>query len=380
VCVCDREEMTEMSVSVMQLYAVTTTTDEMQCTNGHIMTLLSSRGTEFYMQCTALVIGIVGTATNALILYAMIASKQCKKHVLIFNQNSLDFVNCVLMIITYSLKLSNIYVSGTIAYLLCMMVLSESLISSTLIGSVINLVAITTERYLKIAHSTWSQKHLRKWMRYMALAFPWLTPIIYNVVLVSSSYLSVGMDIPNADLIGGPCYAYKTSESKTDSLIMIKLIGGFMIFFYVSVLLIFSFCYWHILLVIRRQRTVMASHGTASGSSAGQTQTHQIQSSVIKTMILVCAFFAISWLPNYLCIFLLQLSPSTAVKHAYYASVFFVFLYTATNPFIYVAKFDPVKKIMVGLFSCKKPSEQFNRNTQNASAQVNYHDKGGTVQ
>jgi len=352
--------MTETSSSSFShLSAGTTTTDVTQNTSEHTMTSSSSRGAELYFQCAALVIGIVGTATNALILYSMVASKQHKKHVLIFNQNVLDLVSCVLMIITYSLKISNIYVSGTIGYLLCALVLSESLISSTLVGSVINLAAITIERYLKIAHSAWSQKHMRKWMTYTATALSWLTGIISNVVLVSSSYLSYGMEIPDSAVIGGACYGYATSENEKGSLI--PVIGGF-IFLYFNVLLIFTFCYWRILVTVRRQAAVMASHGTATGSSAGQTQSQQIQSSVIKTMILVCVFYAISWLPNYLCIFLIQLSPNTPPDSAYYASVFLVFLYTATNPFIYVAKFDPVRKVLLGLFSWKKPPEQSTQN------------------
>jgi len=36
------------------------------------------------------IIGVVGTATNGLVLYAMIASNQHKKQLLIFNQNIFD--------------------------------------------------------------------------------------------------------------------------------------------------------------------------------------------------------------------------------------------------------------------------------------------------
>ena len=242
--------MSETSIFGTHLYVAMTTTDETQSSRENIMTSSLSRGSESYIQCAALVIGIVGMATNALILYAMIASKQHKKHMLIFNQNVLDCVGCVLVIITYSVKLSNIFVSGTTGYLLCMLVLSETLITSTLVGSVINLAVITIERYLKIAHSTWSQNHQRKWITYTTVAFPWLTPVVYHVVVVPSSYVSVGMDVPNADLIGGACsHAYETADS-----IASTVTGGVMIFIYVCVLLIFIFCYWRILIVIRRQQ------------------------------------------------------------------------------------------------------------------------------
>ena len=61
----------------------------------------------FYFSCAVLVLGVVGTASNALILYAMVASKQHKKQLLIFNQNVLDLFSSVFTIVTYSLKLSN---------------------------------------------------------------------------------------------------------------------------------------------------------------------------------------------------------------------------------------------------------------------------------
>ena len=66
--------------------------------------------------CTVLVIGVVGTALNAVVLYAMVASKQHKKQVLIFNQNLLDFFSCFSLGATYAAKLCGIYLSGTSGY------------------------------------------------------------------------------------------------------------------------------------------------------------------------------------------------------------------------------------------------------------------------
>lgn len=43
-----------------------------------------------FTPCVVLVLGVVGSASNALILYALAAAKQHRKHVLIVNQNALD--------------------------------------------------------------------------------------------------------------------------------------------------------------------------------------------------------------------------------------------------------------------------------------------------
>jgi len=74
----------------------------------------------FYFECAVIVIGIVGATANALVLYAMVASKQHKKHMLIFNQNALDLVSCLFLAIIYALKISNISLTGLLGYWLCM--------------------------------------------------------------------------------------------------------------------------------------------------------------------------------------------------------------------------------------------------------------------
>jgi len=85
---------------------------------------------------------------------------------------------------------------------------------------------------------------------------------------------------------------------------------------------------------------------------------NQIQTNVIKTMIFVSAFFAIAWLPNYTFILLLNLSPNLKLSQSgYNASVFIAFLYICTNPFIYAAKFDPVRQVLIRMVLCKKTAE-----------------------
>jgi len=100
--------------SVEHLSVVMTTETDIDITQATTATVMtsSSRGIEFYFQCAVVVIGVVGTAANALILYVMAASKQHKKHVLIFNQNTLDFLSCLFLVITYALKLCKIHLSG----------------------------------------------------------------------------------------------------------------------------------------------------------------------------------------------------------------------------------------------------------------------------
>jgi len=279
--------MTEESFSTTShlLVAMTTTeTDEIQSTGAPDVPLSSSLGVDFYFQCAVVIIGAVGTATNGLVLYAMIASNQHKKQLLIFNQNLFDFCSSVLLVVTYTVKLRNIHLTGVLGYWLCMILLSENLLWCSMNGSIINLLSVTVERYLKVVHDIWSKKVLRrKWVKISAVLFAWISGIVYNTALL----------FPTSDVVDGICYAYVFWESR-----VAQLAHGIWNFasFFVVVLFIFVFCYGRILIVIRRQARVMTGH-SGPGSSAAQTQSQKIQSNVIKTMISVSAFYVITWMP-----------------------------------------------------------------------------------
>ena len=133
--------------------------------------------------------------------------------------------------------------------------------------------------------------------------------------------------------------------------------------FYVIILLIFIFGYWRILVVIRRQARVMAGH-SAAGSSTGQTQSTHIETTVIKTMILVSALFAITQLPIHILTFIPTLDPNIPLYEViYYGPLFLAYVYIFINPFIYAIKFDPVKQALLRLLPCKKITDQPNNTT-----------------
>ena len=335
------KKMTEERSANSQVSVDMTTTG---LTGGNTMTSSSSRDAEFYFQCAVLIIGVVGTATNALILYALVASKQHKKHVLIFNQNALDLFSSFFMVVSYSLMLCNIRLTGSVGYWLCTLLFSESLVWCGAVGSDISLASITIERYLKVVHPVWSKNKLRRWMIYLAMAFSWIGSFVYNAASV----------VPTTAVVDGTCYAYAFFKNETDPII--HVIYSF-ISFYLIILLIFVYCYWRILIVIRRQARVMAGHNATAASSA-QNISNKIRSNVIKTVILVSAFYAILWLPYYVYILYLSLNPHIISFDAcYYALTCIAYMYTCANPFIYATKFSPVKQVLLRLICVKNTSE-----------------------
>jgi len=246
------------------------TTDNALQTTGSGMTSWSSLGIGFYFQCAVVVIALVGTAANGLVLYALVASKQHRKHVLIFNQNVLDFVSCVFLCAAYAARLGNVRRSATSGYWLCAMALVDGCSWGPFVGSLINLAAITVERYLKVV----ARKKPRTWMILSAMALAWIGGVA----------VAEGATVPTLSVVNGVCYPlplWKSPAAQTAFGIW------FFVSFYVVILSIFVVCYWRIVVVIRRQAGVMAAHIVAGSSTAQTIQYKRIQFKIIKTMLLV---------------------------------------------------------------------------------------------
>jgi len=337
--------------------SVTTTTGTVgDVTQTTVAASSSSCGMEFYFQCAVVVIGVVGTAANALILYGLVASKQHKKHVLILHQNVLDFISSVLLIITYALKLCNFYLTGVGGYWFCMLLLSENLIWCVIVASKVNLASVTIERYLKIVYPTWSKNKLRKWKIYTAMAFAWIGGFVshFPVTLASS------------DVVDGVCYGFAIWKSRLDQ---VAYGIWYFVVCYLLIIVIIIFCYWRILVAIRRQASVMAGH-SAAGSSTAQVQSSKIQTNIIKTMILVSAFYIISDTPVNILYLIMTINASISLLvSGWYAGLFTSFLYFCANPFIYATKFEPVKRALLSLIPCKKTPVQPIEGVQMAASQ-----------
>ena len=342
--------MEEDNSTASHLSDAMTTTEETQFTRGNTVTSWWSNSNKFYFTLAVVVIGVIGTLGNAIIVYALVASKQYKKYWLILNQNSLDLYTCVFLVITFSVRHSDVRHTGSHGYWHCTLIMTDIFVRFGIFGSVINLVMITVERYLKIC----TKKKLRRWMIYSAMAFAWIASVVYNVTSVFSTTV----------VVNGTCRPYASFKNKFAK--AFYLIFSFLSF-YVVILFIFIFCYGRILIVIRRQAMVMASHTTPQ-SSITQTQSNKIKTNVIKTMVLVSALYAVTWLPQYVVMFLyhfLFLKPNKVVVIVYYMAMFCQFLYMSINPFIYATTFDPVKQVLFRMIPWKRTAEQTTENVSN---------------
>jgi len=176
--------------------------------NGSDVPSPSSHDIAHYFESTTLFIGIVGTAANALILYAMMASKQHKKQLLIFNQNVMDLFSSIWLVITYSAKLCKIPLFGMAGYWLCKWLLSENILWCGILGGKVNLIFVTIERYLKVVHRVSSKRMLSTSVMYSLVAFSWAFGFA----------LSIGITLSTTEVINGVCYAYVFWSSRSSQL------------------------------------------------------------------------------------------------------------------------------------------------------------------
>ena len=57
----------------------------------------------------------------------------------------------------------NVHLEGTLGFWLCIALWGEGCSWGPYLGSLINLVAVTIERYLKVVHNALAKKNLRGW-------------------------------------------------------------------------------------------------------------------------------------------------------------------------------------------------------------------------
>ena len=160
-------------------------------------------------ECTVIATGIVGTIANGVMLVTMFKSKQISTEdtkYLILNQLVLDLFSCVLVVITYSLKVLDItYEDGVGFRFVCYFLASEFLLFVSLLNSTNSLVAIAIERYLKIVRWSCSRHNYKPWMTRMMIITTWSLTAILTLA-----------EIPTSRIIGGQCitlafWSYKWS-------------------------------------------------------------------------------------------------------------------------------------------------------------------------
>ena len=302
---------------------------------------------EFYFSYAVIAIAVLGIAANGLVLYALIAhhAREAKKraiNLLIIHQNLIDLSSCMLLVITYSVG-DTIYLTGALGYFLCTIFVSESATYCSLYASVINLIILTIERYMKVVHPFWSKKNIKRWMIHVAMVFAWIAGILFVVPVVFTTTL----------VSDGTCLNYFVWESPAARMIY----GALSIFvFFLLPLIVFIYGYGRIVIVMKRQMRVMAGHMEGgSQMNASQIQSKRVKWNIIKTMIIVSVAFVICWFPINIYFMIIDNTAQTSnIFVGYFPTVFLAYINICMNPFIYAMKHEGVKQILARLVTCCK--------------------------
>jgi len=260
----------------------------------------------------------------------------------IINQNLIDLTCCITIVISLSFAVSDIYLTGALGYILCAVFISQNVATCLINASVLNLITLTIERYLKIVHPFWSKRNLKSWMIKAGIAIPWIAGILSLAPLAfATSFVSEGT-----------CQMYELLWQNTESA------TGYMawnfVFFFLLPLIIFVYCYGHMVVIMRKQMRVMAGHNVeGSAQSASQAQNKRIKWNIIKTMIIVTAFFIVCWFPLNFYILLVELDTSEQVI-VYVVLLCLPYVNISMNPFIYSTKHEGVRQILARMIICRK--------------------------
>ena len=167
-------------------------------------------------------------------------------------------------------NIGDIYLKGAVGYFLCAIFVDHTATEIALIGSIFNLVAVTVERYLKVVHPFWSKKYFKRWMINAAIGFAWFAGIA--IAIPASFVLSrVEVGVCVTDLLS-PEWIYESCS---------------FFFFFLSPLIIFIYCYGHMVVVLKRQMRVTVGHSAGSAQlNASQAQSKRVKWNIIKTMII----------------------------------------------------------------------------------------------
>jgi len=247
------------------------------------------------------------------------------------------------IVICLSIRVSNIYLTGALGYILCKIFINENAAVCLLNSSVINLLTITIERYLKIVFPFWSKKNLKSWMIRAAIVFSWIGGILSIAPLAFvTSFVSDGI-----------CQIFQLFWDNAE--IRVGYGAWNFISFFAIPLIIFVYCYGHIVVVMRKQARVMAGHNVeGSAQSASKAQNKRIKWNIIKTMIIVSAFFIVCWFPVNVYLLVVPTLDTSELAIGYLVTLFLPYVNISVNPFIYSTKHEGVRRILTRIIICRR--------------------------
>ena len=295
---------------------------------------------ELVFQSCVITIGMIGSLANGMVI-TMIGVVHYKKKKMatstkfILNQLALDLFSCMSLVLDNSWKIAN--TKSVWNFMSCAFISSGVTTWIGVNGSIVNLVVVTLERYVKIVHNSSYQRYYRNWITYVLIAFAWIVGV---VTMIPADFLTIGFS-------NGICQPYKIWPNNQGSTMYAT---GMFILNYTIPMLVFIVCYARILTFIRTSAGFFSNPTNLTNPSL--TNMHlKSQVTLIKTMVLITVVFGLFWSPNniltvtyFLDIPSLHDNPFVWTI-AWNTTLFLGFLTVCIHPFIYGTRIGDVKKV-----------------------------------
>ena len=293
----------------------------------------SVTSTEIVIQSFVLVTGVVGIISNGVVMVSMRRRKvgSPPMNALVMNQLAMDVFSSVSIVIVYTWKLSNVHLYDTWNVVMCILIGSEDFISIGTNGSFFNLTTITAQRYWKIVFMTSYTKYYHKWITYLFIVLAWVYGFLLNFPAIYTT----------TDFSDGRCIPFTIWPNAASG----EAFGWICITaLYFLPLVIFVYCYSHILVTIRRSGQFFKDSETVNQTRSTKQQRNEY--GLIKTMIVITVVFFVFWAPVNV-VFILAESKCCGVNtsgDAWQVGMIFGTVTLVLDPFIYAVRSNAVKE------------------------------------
>ena len=300
---------------------------------------------------TYIAMGVLGFLGNMFVVVVIAKYKKMLKQVTniyILNQSIIDAVCSVLLIFTYIFNNEGSKrMEGVLGDLTCRIWVTTAPLWAMMVSSSGNLIAVTIERYIAVTSPIWHKTSYTRKKALMTLPFIWVFGPLFNGVYTIS---------PNI-VKDGQCYIFAVWVSQKW-----RMVGGVYIFIlhFALPLVVFTFCYSRMAVVLRGGNKVAPSQTANEGPGSGGVQSKfkvQAYHNVVKMLSIVVACFICCWGVNQIYFLLFNMGLGYPYidfsSNLFHFSVFMTFVNSCVNPFIYASKYQQFQQGVKHLFGIK---------------------------
>ncbi|XP_038046593.1 dopamine receptor 2-like [Patiria miniata] len=279
-------------------------------------------------------IGILGNSVVCIVI-AKVPAMRTLTNVFIFNQALVDLLGSLFMVLHNNIRAPKVlHPNAVIATIQCYIWQSNVILWVLYVASTLNLVALTSERYVAIVYPF---KYVTYFGKKQATG-----------MLVAVWVLAIGYKGTNAFYYGMEDRACVFASLSTAA----NVAWGTITFLveYLIPLIFMTFCYVHIILQLKKASTTVHAEPSTSQQSDSSMSGSLLRArrNTLKTLFIVFVTYTICWSPNQIAFFMFNVGFFSLDYNSafYFITAVLVQLNSCINPIIYAFKY---KQFQTGL-------------------------------